>query len=129
MSTGRSQQERMAKYPTDLGESWHDGPKEVPNGWVVINQELRSTSNEDEDPQKEEGNESDTDPLILNKKKGKKDDTKKSEKLREYSSKAKSFGSAAANITGMAVSWLRKAAGGGSGLGNISGPEEYRRLR
>jgi len=74
----------MAKYPTDLGESSYDGPKEVPNDWVVINQELRSISNEDEDPQKEEGNESDTDPLILNNKnKGKKDDTKKSEKLRE----------------------------------------------
>jgi len=85
---------------------------------VVINQELRFTGNEA--PKEEDGNESDADPLLPNKKKkaSAEDGTKKFKILRK-SSRAKTVGTAAANITGMAVSWLRKAAGRGSGLGTL----------
>lgn len=83
MSTGRSQhKESMAKYPSDLSESCYNGPEELENNLIVIDNELKL--HDEEESHEQPGNEAETDPLISKKKKRGKPDGKKSEKLRKY---------------------------------------------
>jgi hypothetical protein len=98
----------MAKYPSDLGESWFNGPKEIQNDWVIIDQELTFVG--DEDAKEGVGNEGDTVFLLLKNKKGNKDEKKKSKKLgKNPPPKASTWN--AANVKELAASWIRKAIG------------------
>jgi hypothetical protein len=126
MSKGRSQQEGMAKYPSDLGESWFNGPKEIQNDWVIIDQELTFVG--DEDAKEGVGNEADTVLLLLKNKKGDKDEKKKSEKLgKNPPPKASTW--TAANFKDMAASWIQKAIGS-RGIDKVLSAEDatYRKV-
>jgi hypothetical protein len=125
MSKSSSQQEGMAKHPSDLGESWFNGPKEIQSDWVIIDQELTFVG--DEDAKEGVGNEADTVLLLLKNKKGDKDE-KKSEKLGKNPPPKASTG-IAANFKDMAVSWIRKAIGSG-GIDKVLPAEDaiYRKV-
>ena len=115
----------MAKYPSDLGESWFNGPKEIQNDWVIIDQELTFVG--DEDAKEGVGNEADTVLLLLKNKKSDKDE-KKSEKLGK-NPPLKASTRIAANVKDMAVSWIRKAIGSG-GIDKVLPAEDaiYRKV-
>ena len=126
MSKSSSQQEGIAKYPSDLGESWFNGPKEIQNDWVIIDQELTFVG--DEDAKEGVGNEADTVLLLLKNKKGNKNEKKKSEKLGK-NPPPKASTRIAANVKDMAVSWIRKAIGSG-GIDKVLPAEDaiYRKV-
>jgi hypothetical protein len=112
MSTGRSQhKERMAKYPSDLLESCYNGPEELENNWIVIDNELKL--HDEEESHEQPGNEAETDPLISKKKRGK-SDGKKSEKLRKY---PQGQLNSHTNFKDMAAGWIQKAVGSMSANG------------
>lgn len=126
MSKDRSQQEIMAKSPTDLEESWFTGPKDISNDWVIIGEEFKSVG--DEEPKEDLGNESETDPLIEEKKKkeqkskGVSVEKKVPQKLRKKRPAKALPELPSSKYKDMAVGWLRKAA---QSLGpeTIFGPE------
>jgi hypothetical protein len=111
MSTGESQQERIANRSLDLGgESWYNGPEEIKDNWIILG-ELR-----DEDLEKEKSsNMSETVwPNPTKDKRGVQKDSKshntKAKKRAKYLD-AKSHPEIATNVTDMAISWLKKAFG------------------
>ncbi len=102
MSSSKSQQETLVKCPTNLSESWYNGPEEINNNWVVLDKDstLRKEENRDS------GHESETDPLIPKEiKKG----VKAKEKKRYP--KAKASLATATNLKHMAAGWVQKAVG------------------
>jgi len=117
MSAGISQQNRMAKCPPDLEmESWYDGPPEIKDDWVILKQGPKIARDQKPKKVKEQSDdESETGIFITEMAKkvvqnGAKTDNKKSKKLRKHLD-ITSYELGGATITGMAISWLKKALG------------------
>lgn len=99
-------------------ESWYDGPPEIKDDWVILDQGLKIPGDQKpKDVKEQSDDESETDIFIakMAKKgvqKGAKTDNKKSKKLRKHPH-ATLYELRTATITGMAISWLKKALGPG----------------
>jgi hypothetical protein len=111
MSTGESQQERLAKRSLGLGgESWYNGPEEIKDNWIILS-ELRDEDLETE-PSHEKAETVSLGPTKDEKgvqKDFKTDNMNAKKRAKHYD--AKPHPEVATNVKDMAISWLKKAFG------------------